>query len=222
MAMLRELAAWREIEARQRDWPRGHVLPDEVLVGIAREAPMNRPALVRVPGLPHNLPEEIMATLLTTVARGLAVPAAECPQPIRDDVSSRRLIKAQSDRLLAHIAAVCATYAIHPALVATRGEADSFVRQLAAGSVVDHPLAVGWRKPFIAGEVEQAFLNLNAISKDIRQPFGQAGLDGNIPQLNSRKARLPPDTTSPSPVGPGQRKVHQSASIRDWHAWRTT
>ena len=39
LAILRELAIWRDREARQRDRPPGSVLHDELLVEIARKAP---------------------------------------------------------------------------------------------------------------------------------------------------------------------------------------
>jgi len=148
LAILCELAAWRELEARQRDWPRGHVLSDDVLVAIACSAPADRPSLAQVPGLPRNLPETVLASLLDTIAKGRSVPAAECPHPVSDD---RRAIKTHSDRLLAHIHSLCDVHHIHPAVVATRGDADSYVNQLMANAPANHPLAQGWRKQFVAG-----------------------------------------------------------------------
>ena len=153
LAILRELAAWRETEARQRDWPRGHFLQDDVLVALARLAPADRQALAGVPALPRNMPDAVCVDLLVTVARGLAVPDADCPQPVLVDVSSRRLRSSQSDRLLAHIGSVCKLHQIDPALVASRADADTFVCQLADGTAANHPLARGWRKGFVAGFV---------------------------------------------------------------------
>jgi ribonuclease D len=37
LAILRELAIWREVEARSLNRPRGHIVPDTVLLGIARK-----------------------------------------------------------------------------------------------------------------------------------------------------------------------------------------
>ncbi len=149
-AVLREAAAWREAEARKRDWPRGHVLSDEVLVTLALRAPVDLASLGGVPDLPRNLPDDVRAELLAAVARGLALPEAECPQPSGADLASRRTLKPQTDRLLAHISAACGAEQIHPALVASRGDAESYVTQLVAGSAADHPLAQGWRRRFVA------------------------------------------------------------------------
>src|SRR6185369_5339681 len=45
LAVLRELAAWREEQARERNKPRATIARDEVLVEIARKAPTNLEAL---------------------------------------------------------------------------------------------------------------------------------------------------------------------------------
>lgn len=150
LACLRELAAWREEEARARDWPRAHVLPDDLLVSIARLAPADRRMLGALQDLPRNMPDAVITRLLETVARGLAVPDDECPRATSDDPALRHALKSQSDRLLSHIRSACATYGIDPALVASRADADSYVQGLAKGTVADHPLAKGWRRSFVA------------------------------------------------------------------------
>ena len=155
LAILRELAAWREIEARRRDWPRGHFLPDEVLVALARVVSADRQVLQGVPGLPRNLPDDVFAGLLDSVARGLCVPDAECPQPVLADAPARRAGNPPADRLLAHIRSACSVHQIAPSLVASRSEAESFVRQLAGGAVTNHPLTTGWRRGFVEGFVLQ-------------------------------------------------------------------
>ena len=149
-AVLRELAAWREDVARARDWPRGHVLPDDLLVTLAVRSPADRAAFSNVQGIPHSMPDSVVAEALAAVARGLAIPDAECPQPVADDFTSRRTLKPQSDRLLAHIAAACAAHGIDPNLVASRAEADAFVRSHGTEIAADHPLASGWRKSLVA------------------------------------------------------------------------
>jgi len=149
LAILRELGAWREEEARQRDWPRSHVLPDDLLISLAGIAPTDQQALGAVPGMPRNMPGTVTAALLTAVTRGLAVSEGDCPQPSSDDSASRRTLKSQSDRLLAHISAACLSHSIDPALVASRADADSFVQRLAQGTAINHPLAHGWRRTFV-------------------------------------------------------------------------
>ena len=148
-AILRELAAWREMEARQRDWPRGHVLPDDVLVLLARLAPADRVALAGISEVPRNMPDAVRADILAAVARGRTMPDAECPRTPDIDAPSQRARKPQSDRLLAHISMACAAHQISPAVVASRADADTYIRQLADGTAAEHPLAQGWRQPFV-------------------------------------------------------------------------
>ncbi len=151
LALLRELADWREQEARQRDWPRAHVLPDGLLLALATRAPVSREAFREIPDMPRNIPDEVVAKILSALARGLALPDSACPAPAADlDVADKRALKPKSDRLLAHISAACAAHAIDPALVASRADAESYVQSLIDGAAASHPLAQGWRKTFTA------------------------------------------------------------------------
>ena len=82
LAMLRELAAWREKEARSRDLPRNRVLRDEALVEIAHHAPTTPEELGRTRGLGHKMARGTAgAAILRAVKKGLDLPEAECPKP---------------------------------------------------------------------------------------------------------------------------------------------
>jgi ribonuclease D len=82
LAVLRELAAWREQEAQQRDIPRPRVLRDEALIEIAHHTPTTQGELARTRGLGHKFAEGPWGSrVLSAVARGLAVPEEERPQP---------------------------------------------------------------------------------------------------------------------------------------------
>ena len=151
LAVLRELADWREREARGRDWPRAHVLPDDLLVTLSLEAPADRTAYNDVQGLPRTIPDAVVSDLLAAVARGLALPDAECPVPAETaDLASKRALKPKSDRLLAHLAVVCGQHGIDPALAASRTDADTYVQRLAQGTAEGHSLTRGWRKTLTA------------------------------------------------------------------------
>ncbi|MFQ5764568.1 MAG: ribonuclease D [Rhodospirillales bacterium] len=82
LAVLRELAAWREEEAQRRDLPRNRVLRDEALVEIAHHTPADAAALVRTRGLGAKLAKGPQgAKILEAVKRGLDVPEADRPAP---------------------------------------------------------------------------------------------------------------------------------------------
>lgn len=151
LAVLRELAEWREREARARDWPRAHVLPDDLLVALALRAPADRAAYGDVQGLPRNIPDAIVSDMLAAIARGLALSDSECPAPAEAlDLAAKRALKPASDRLLAHLASASAPHGIAPSLAASRADADDYVRRLAQGSADGHPLAQGWRRNLVA------------------------------------------------------------------------
>ena len=150
LAVLRELAEWREREARRRDLPRAHVLPDDLLVALALRSPADRKAYNDVQGLPRNIPDAIVSDMLAAVARGLALPDGECPAPAENaDFASKRALKPASDRLLAHLGAACGQYGIDPALAASRADAEDYVRRLGQGTADGHPLTRGWRKHLV-------------------------------------------------------------------------
>jgi len=150
LAVLRELAAWRETEARERDWPRSHVLPDDLLIALTLRAPDSRTAFFGVPDMPRNMPAAVADAALAAIALGLAVPDETCPRPSADTFESRRALKSQSDRLLAHLAAKCAVLGIDPNLAASRADADAYMRSLAQHATEQGPLTRGWRKTLVA------------------------------------------------------------------------
>ena len=82
LAVLRELAAWREIEAQQRDLPRGRVLRDEALLEIAHHVPTTTDQLARTRGLSQRLAEGSQGqALLAAVKKALASPESAWPKP---------------------------------------------------------------------------------------------------------------------------------------------
>ena len=82
MAVLRELAAWREKEAQRRDLPRNRILRDEALVEIAHHTPKDTEQLTRTRGLGAKLAKgSYGGQILDAVKKGQAVPDRDCPRP---------------------------------------------------------------------------------------------------------------------------------------------
>lgn len=80
LAVLRALATWREVEAQQRDVPRGRVLRDEQLFDIAAHRPTSEEELARSRGINRDLARgRIGKAILEAVASGLALPDSELP-----------------------------------------------------------------------------------------------------------------------------------------------
>src|SRR5438132_4868293 len=72
-AILRELAAWRETAAQQRNLPRGRIMRDEAVLEIAAHSPKSIDALARTRSLGKGVAEGKLGNeILDAVRRGLA------------------------------------------------------------------------------------------------------------------------------------------------------
>lgn len=164
-AVLRELAAWREVEARHSNRPRGHVVPDDALVTLAQRKPDDAQALREVRGLSDNAARRYGDALLDAVARGLDVPRAEQPRPPKghraDDAEQARLDLAQALLKGRGLEAQ-----IDPGLVSNRAGVE---RLVAAGADADpeaHALLQGWRGAFVGEAVLDLMRGEGAVGVD--------------------------------------------------------
>lgn len=79
-AILREVAAWREIEAQRANLPRSRVMKDEQLMEIANHAPASVEELARTRGLPQGYAEgRYGVAILEAIARANALAIKDCP-----------------------------------------------------------------------------------------------------------------------------------------------
>ena len=92
LAVLRELAAWREQEARRRDLPSSWVVKDPTLVEIARVGPTTADALARIRGAAGGLKPRDIETILhgRRGCEGRRADPARVAQPARHPAPCRR------------------------------------------------------------------------------------------------------------------------------------
>jgi len=82
LMVLKELAAWREREAQERDLPRQRVIRDESLMEIAAHAPTTTDELARTRGLSKGTAEGRHGQqILDAITRALATPEGLWPIP---------------------------------------------------------------------------------------------------------------------------------------------
>jgi ribonuclease D len=99
LAVLIEIAAWREREAQTRDLPRGRVLRDDVLGDIAIQAPTSLDRLSHVRSLPKGFERSRWGQdVIDTVQRGLArdpktLPPLDRQKPVNANGATVELLK---------------------------------------------------------------------------------------------------------------------------------
>jgi len=85
LAVLMEIAAWREHEAQSRDVPRSRILKDDILVEIALAAPRTPEALGGLRSFPRGMERgRSGADILAAVERGLARDPKSLPRIERE------------------------------------------------------------------------------------------------------------------------------------------
>jgi len=143
LAVLREVAAWREVEAQRLDLPRNHVLRDESLVEIAHHMPGTPADLARTRGVGRRLAEgPAGAALLAALARGQAVPDADCPHPL-DKPTMPNGLGPVTDLLKVLLKMKCEETGAAQRLVASSDDLD---RIAAFGEAAAVPALQGWRR----------------------------------------------------------------------------
>jgi len=142
LAVLKELAAWREHEAQRRDIPRGRVLRDEALVEVASSHPKNADTLKRTRGLSDKAATgQYGAAILEAVRAGEAVPDADCPQP-KKKTDLPRGIGPVSDLLKVLLKMRAEDADVAPRMIASAEDIDHIA---AFGPKADVPALQSWR-----------------------------------------------------------------------------
>jgi ribonuclease D len=143
LAVLRELAAWREHEAQRRDVPRNRVLRDEALVEIAHHTPDSVAQLSRTRGLGAKTAEgRYGRELLEAVQKGKSVPDSDCPIP-KEKRDLPRGLGPVTDILKVLLKMKCEQFDVAGKLLANSAD----VEQIAAfGEEADVASLKGWRR----------------------------------------------------------------------------
>jgi ribonuclease D len=141
LAVLIEVAAWREREAQTRDVPRGRVLKDDVVGDIAVQAPTTIERLGNLRSLPKGFERSKWGeAIIEAVKRGLArdvktLPKIERPKGAPNGQATVELLKVLL-RMTAERHGVAAK------VIATMDDLD----RIAADDEADVPALSGWRR----------------------------------------------------------------------------
>lgn len=161
-AVARELAEWREEEARAADRPPGSVLPDHALVELARRTPRDRNGLEQIRGLPPQMLHRRGDALVAAIARGRerTPPAPPAEASPRDPADAPLVSLAQA--LVRHRSMESG---VAVELIATQSELATLVHSLRRGDNGDHVrVANGWRRELVGDELRELVQGRRALS----------------------------------------------------------
>ncbi|WP_257098902.1 ribonuclease D [Pseudovibrio flavus] len=161
LAILKELAAWRDKEAQSRNMPRSRIMKDDALYELAQQQPRSTEALGHLRAIPRGFEKSKYAPeLLKAVAAGLAIPEQDLPEipkgrPAPDGSSAavdllKVLLKMKSE-----------DFGVAAKVIATVDD----LEKIAADDEADVQALQGWRRELFgeaalrlkAGEVALAF-----------------------------------------------------------------
>ena len=141
LAVLMEVAAWREREAQARDVPRSRVLKDEVIGDIATQAPTTLDRLGHVRSLPRGFERSRWGeAIVEAVKRGLerdpkTLPRLERFRPAPNGAATVELLKVL-------LRMTSEQHGVAAKVIATVDELD----RIAADDDADVPALKGWRR----------------------------------------------------------------------------
>ena len=180
LAIVRELAAWREEEARRQDKPKNRIFQDDTLVQLARRKPKTASSLKGFRGLNGGTNKGNVQNILNVIQRGLELPQSDCPQPprFRPDPPP---IDAQLDMAMAFLKGRCLSSGIDIALIASRSAVKAMVAQGPGASAENHPILRGWRYEFLGKDLVQLLEGNLAIRLDPTTDLPQLACENSNP-----------------------------------------
>lgn len=178
--ILRELAAWRETEARRRNHPRSWVMQDEILLELARQRPGTIPELKSIKKLSEKTIHRYGETILKSIERGRALSSEESPA-LPEHTGINEVLTTRINFALAYLKGKCTAEGMDPTLVATRADVTALVRERNTASPETSILLRGWRRKYIGDEILRLLAGELAIRLDsetgLPRPVDQGGIN---------------------------------------------
>ncbi len=148
LACAREVAEWREVEARQHDIPRKWVLTDEQVVEACKREPRSIEELFMVRGIRERLAIREARALLAAIERGLKTPADQLPL-LDNGGRNEPNVDVQLDLMNALVRLRAKQNSIAPQVLASHSE----LTLLARGHAKGLDILSGWRRHMIGDEL---------------------------------------------------------------------
>ncbi len=174
LAVLIEVAAWREREAQSRDVPRSRAIKDDAIIEIAHQQPKTAEALANLRSLPKGFERSKSGeAIVAAVQKALARDPNTLPRLVRDRPLSNGA-SATVELLKVLLRMVAEQHGVAVKVVATVDD----LQKLAVEDDADIPALRGWRRAMFGehalklkrGEIALAFENGRVVAVEREAP----------------------------------------------------
>ncbi|MCK4982301.1 MAG: HRDC domain-containing protein, partial [Victivallaceae bacterium] len=144
LAVLRELAAWREKTARRKDRPRGHIVHNNILISLAYKCPHRLGDLKKIERLsPKNI-NVYGEDLIKCIEKGMNTPSELQPGPMS------KLSQKKAARMIFEVIQQKAlSFNIDPAVVCSRKELNILLESRGDADYKKSRIFKAWRNEFM-------------------------------------------------------------------------
>ncbi|MGI9536941.1 MAG: ribonuclease D [Desulfocapsaceae bacterium] len=149
LAILRELSAWREEEARNRDRPRGHIISDKILLAISRERPGSLGKLTDLEVLSSKKTNRYGDHLVTLVKNGLALSDDKLPE-INRRIKLNGAERSIYERLINFLDEIHRVQGVDPHTIGNTAEFKQLIKHHGKSKVpLPERFVGGWRRDLL-------------------------------------------------------------------------
>lgn len=149
LAVLRELAAWREQEAKAVDLPRQHVVEDSELLSVASVMPTLAADFEKCRDLRRRTEQRHSEHLMAAVHRGLALSEPELPVPTTSP-DERKIGKERITAAVESIRKTAEARQVDAKLVSSKNDVVMLLHEGASALPQNHRLLRGWRAELLS------------------------------------------------------------------------
>ena len=143
LATLMQVAAWRELEAREKNVPRARIIKDDAIAEIATQMPQSKDALSALRSLPRGYGNSRYGdAIIAAIKSALALGANELPSFTEGAGELSESAQSAAEILKLALKIVCERQGIAPKLVATSSD----IEAVAQNDAADVPMLRGWRR----------------------------------------------------------------------------
>ncbi|MBL1321610.1 MAG: ribonuclease D [Methylophaga sp.] len=163
LAVLKQLAAWREQRAIKSNRPRRWIIKDDVLLDLAKLQPESTDKFSMIRGLENSTVNRYGDTLLAEIKHAKSIPKEQWPVLKKIQALSQQQ-NAIVDALMALVRKFCDEQSIAPVAVASRKE----IERMVSGET-DLPILQGWRNEIVGHHLKQFLDGKLSITADTTQ-----------------------------------------------------